>query len=82
MTDNTAATPPKPTSFSGIQQLLDGKKTYITLAIAAVVIALNHFGFWPQSIFPLQLDPANWISDEWTMVLGAGFRSAVGKIGS
>lgn len=84
MTDTPPAAP-KPVvsiNLSGLTGFLNGQKTYVTLGVAAVVIFLNHIGWWPQSQFPLTLDPNNWISDEWTIVLAAAFRSAVGKVGS
>lgn len=58
---------------------LQGNKTYITLAVGAVVIALNHFGYLPDSLVPQGLDPNNWVNDEYKLIIGAVFRSAIAK---
>lgn len=82
MTDTTTSAP-KPVvsiNLSGLSSFFDGNKTYVAVAIAAVAVALNHFGFWPQNMIPLQLDPAQWVSDEWTLFLIATGRSAVKKL--
>ena len=85
MTDATTVDTPvqtAPSALSNLTTFLNGNKTYVALAIAGVAIALNHFGLWPNNIFPLQLDPNNWISDEWTMVIAAAFRSGMKKVGT
>lgn len=82
MTDATtpASKPVVSINLSGLSSFLDGKKTYVALAVGAIAVALNHFGFWPQSLLPLQNDPNNWIADEWTIFLVATSRSAVKKL--
>ena len=82
MTDTTTtpASSSLPTSLSSLTSLLDGNKMYIGCAAAALVVALNHFGLWPQSIIPLTIDPAQWITDEWTIYLVATGRSVAKKL--
>jgi hypothetical protein len=65
---------------SSIAKSLDGSKTYIALALGAIVIAANHFGFLPPEMTPQGLDPANWVQDEYKLLLGATGRSALTKI--
>jgi hypothetical protein len=68
-------------SPSAIAKSVDGYKTYIALASGAAVIALNHFGLLPDNMGQqLHLDPANWIHDEYALLLGATGRSAIAKI--
>lgn len=67
----TLTLPPNPLNA------IDGYKTYIVLAAGAIVLALNHFGFLPHGMIPN--DPANWINDEYTLLLGGTFRSALAK---
>lgn len=62
-----------------ITNALQGNKTYITLAVGAAVIALNHFGYLPDSLVPQGLDSNNWINDEYKLIVGAVFRSAIAK---
>ena len=61
---------------------LSGYKMYLALAAGAIVIALNHFmvlyGYWPIDM--LGLDPANWLNDEYKLLLGATGRSAFSAI--
>lgn len=57
---------------------LNGYKTYLLLAAAAIAIIANHFS--PGSIPGMTLDPANWVNDLWKVALGGGFRSALGKL--
>jgi len=83
MTDATTPAPAKPVvsiNLSGLSAFLDGNKTYLGCAIGAITVALNHFGLWPQSLIPLQIDPGQWVSDEWTIFLVATGRSAVKKL--
>lgn len=82
MSDTTTATgkPVVSINLAGLSTFLDGNKTYLACAVGAVAVALNHFGFWPQSMLPLQIDPAQWISDEWTIFLVATGRSAAKKL--
>jgi hypothetical protein len=66
---------------AGLAKSLDGYKTYIALASGAAVIALNHFGYLPSDMSSqLHLDPANWLNDEYKLLLGATGRSALAKI--
>lgn len=58
---------------------LDGRKTYVSLGVAAAIIALNHFGLIPAQYVPQGLDPGHWLNDEFTLLLGATFRSALKK---
>jgi hypothetical protein len=60
---------------------LSGYKTYIALAVGAIVIAANHFGFLPPDYAPAGLDPNNWVNDEYKLILGAFARSALAKVG-
>lgn len=55
---------------------LDGKKTYITLVVGMIAIAANHFGVLP---FDIALDPSKWVQDEYQLVVGMVFRSAIAK---
>lgn len=61
---------------------LEGRKTYLALAGAAIVIALNHYmvlyGLWPIDL--LGLDPNNWAADEYKLLLGATGRSAIAGV--
>ena len=66
--------------LSAIKDAVNGKKTYIGLAIGAVAIALNHFGWWPNTIAPLNLDPNNWLAQEWTILVTAFGRDALAKV--
>lgn len=63
-----------------IKEVIDGNKTYITLIVGALVIAANHFGFLPADYVPQGLDPANWLRDEFVLLLGATGRSAMKKL--
>jgi len=63
--------------LSGIQAALAGKKTYISVALGAAVIAANHFGMLPPNMVPAGLDPANWVSQEYQLLLAATFRAAL-----
>lgn len=56
---------------------VDGYKTYIVLFLGAVVIALNHFGLLPPGTVPN--NPADWMNDEFKLLLGATYRSALNK---
>lgn len=58
---------------------VDGKKTYIALVVGMIAVFLNHVGFWPNAIIPLQLDPNTWTSDEYKLILGLVTRSAIAK---
>jgi len=60
---------------------LSGWKTYIALALGAIVIAANHYGFLPPDYAP-NLDPNNWANDEYKLLLGATGRSALASIAS
>jgi len=62
-----------------LQTLVSGKKTYIALIVGMAAIALNHFGFWPTSLH-LNVDPGNWVNDEYTLILGLFSRAAVAKV--
>jgi hypothetical protein len=58
-----------------------GYKTYIALASGAAIIALNHYGLLPSDMVKqLNLDPANWLNDEYKLLLGATGRSALAGI--
>ncbi len=59
---------------------LDGNKTYLTLLVGAIVIAANHYGLIPPQYVPQGLDPGHWIQDEYTLIIGAVFRSAMTKL--
>lgn len=63
-----------------MQGWLDGNKTYIALAVGALVIAANHFGFLPETLRPQNLDPSNWVNDEYKLIIAAVFRSAITKV--
>lgn len=64
---------------ASISKTIDGNKTYISLGVAAAIIALNHFGLIPAQYVPQGLDPGHWLNDEFTLLLGATFRSALKK---
>lgn len=59
-----------------IFSLVDGKKTYITLAVGAASVLANHFGY---EIPGTNLDPANWISDLFLLGGAAFGRHAIAK---
>lgn len=60
-----------------IFSLIDGKKTYITLALGAATVVANHFGI----VIPgVKLDDGNWIADLFTLAAGATARHAIGKV--
>jgi hypothetical protein len=63
-----------------IKAAIDGNKTYLTLAMGALVIAANHFGILPADYVPQGLDPNNWLRDEFVLLLGATGRSAMKKL--
>lgn len=66
---------------AGVAAAIKGKKTYIALATGAAVIALNHYGLLPPDMAKsLNLDPANWLNDEYKLLLGATGRSALAGI--
>jgi len=67
-------------NLTTLKAAVDGKKTYIGLAIGMITIALNHFGWWPNSLVPLTLDPNEWLNQEWTLVMVAFGRDAVAKV--
>jgi hypothetical protein len=67
---------------SSIVKAIDGKKTYISLAVGALIIAANHFGLIPQQYVPANLDPNNWVNDEYKLIVAAAFRSGIAKAGS
>lgn len=74
----TTEAKPMTIDLSSITSLFNGNKTYIALAVGAVVVIANHFGISiPGSP---NLDPANWTNDLFTLVLGGTFRSALGKL--
>jgi hypothetical protein len=70
-----------PLEPASIGKFLSGNKTYVALAIGAIVIYANHAGLLPPEYTPAGLDPANWVNDEFKLLLGATARSAVAKIG-
>jgi hypothetical protein len=59
-------------------QSLSGYRTYAVLAGGAIVIALNHFDLLPPGY--VNLDPANWINDEFKLLLGATGRAAIASL--
>jgi opacity protein-like surface antigen len=61
---------------TSIASAVDGYKTYITLGLGMIVVAANHFGWLPPDYVPAQLDPNNWVNDEYKLVLGFFARSA------
>ena len=63
-------------------KLVDGYKTYIGCAIAAVMVIANHFGFLPPSYVPSQMVAANWVGDLTALYFIATGRSALAKNGS
>lgn len=68
-------------SLSALPNAIQGYKTYIALASGAAVIALNHYGMLPTDMAKqLNLDPANWLNEEYALLLGATGRSALAKI--
>jgi hypothetical protein len=67
---------------ANLAKAVDGYKTYITLAVGMVVIAANHFGWLPPSMTPPNLDPNNWVNEEFALVVAAFFRSGITKAGS
>ena len=67
---------------ASLMQAIDGKKTYVMFVIGGVAIFLNHLGWWPNNIIPLHMDPSNWVNDEYTLIIGATFRSAFAKNGA
>ncbi len=71
-----------PLEPASIGKFLSGQKTYIALAVGAVVIYANHAGWLPPEYTPAGLDPANWVNDEYKLILGALARSALAKVGS
>ena len=64
---------------TSIAKAVDGYKTYITIGVGMAVIAANHFGLLPDSLVPQGLDPNNWVNDEYKLIIGAVFRSAIAK---
>jgi hypothetical protein len=77
-----AITIPTPNT-ADLKELLKGKKTYIALASGMAVIALNHFGMLPPDLAKsVNLDPANWVNDEYKLILGATGRAALAGIKS
>ena len=68
-----------PLDPGAMAKAIDGNKTYITLAVGALVIAANHFGLLPPEYVPQGLDPNNWLRDEFVLLLGATGRSALKK---
>ena len=55
---------------------IDGYKTYLVLAVGALVVLANHFiGPIPN----VTLNSANWLTDLWTLVLGGAARSAINQ---
>jgi hypothetical protein len=70
-----------PVEPASISKFLSGNKTYIALAVGAVVIYANHAGLLPPEYAPAGLDPANWVNDEYKLILGAFARSALAKVG-
>lgn len=71
-TGTILATPTQePTSmFSALK----GKKTYLAMALGALAIIANHFGL---PIPGTTMDPANWLSDLFTMAAGATMRAGI-----
>lgn len=65
--------------LSNVTNWLNGRKTYVTLAVGALVIVANHFGVLPPDYVPAGLNPQNWLNDLFTLALGATFRSALKK---
>ena len=65
-------------NLTSIHAAVDGYKTYILAVVGMVTIFLYHIGWWPSSI-PLTIDPANWLNDEWKMMLVITGRSALAK---
>jgi hypothetical protein len=59
-------------------QQLDGYKTYIAIALGAVVVLAN--AFLGVSIPGVTLDKSNWLQDLWALVLLATGRSAIAKV--
>lgn len=72
--------------FSGkltqLNAAIAGRKTYIALACGMAVIALNHFQLLPEGLAPDGLDPKNWVSDEYKLLLTSFMRAGVAKAGS
>ena len=60
---------------NAIMTAIQGKKTYISLGCAAIVIILNHFGFFPPGF--IYLDQSNWINDLFKLLIAATGRSAL-----
>lgn len=63
---------------STILTYLSGKKTYLTLALGAGVVLANHFGYLPSG--SVGLDPNNWLTDLYALLVTGTFRSAITKI--
>lgn len=53
---------------------IDGYKTYIVLAFGVLAVLINHF---IAPIPNVNLNSANWLTDLWTLTLGAAGRSAL-----
>jgi hypothetical protein len=62
--------------MNSLLQSVDGYKTYIALAVGAVVVIVNHFVPLPN----VTLDPSNWLTDLFQLALVATGRSAVTKV--
>lgn len=58
--------------------VLRGKKTYIALVLGALVVLANKF--LGVEIPGVALDPNDWMTNIWALVLGATGRAAVSKV--
>lgn len=65
---------------TAITKAVNGNKTYLSLAAGALVIVANHYGLLPANMVPQNLNPGNWISDLYTVVVVGFFRSAMKKL--
>lgn len=65
-------------NLGAFMESLSGKKTYITMAFGMVVVAANHFGLLPLDTGLL---PGDWLSDEYKLLSGVVFRSALTATG-
>lgn len=60
--------------FKNLRQNLKGFKTYIGIAFGCFVVVVNHF---LGPIDGLNLDPANWMADLYTLGLGGFMRAGI-----
>jgi hypothetical protein len=67
-------------TITTILAALDGKKTYIGLALGAAVIVANHFGATVPGV-PPSVGNEDWLTQLWSLYMGSALRSALAKVG-